>query len=110
MKLAAAFSILTDLRMAIALAVPATLWDIMKSPRLLLRPHAIPRIIMSRVWTLWGGPIDEGAREIKQSIISPNASGIVLDLGAGMCGVCDLHRQSNFSRVCLKASVTLQNT
>ena len=83
MKLSAALSILSDLRFAIQVAILPTLRAILHSPSLLLRPHALSRTFMANLWVSFGPGSDENGRPTKQRLITPNAYGVVLDLGAG---------------------------
>jgi len=39
---------------------------------------------MSHIWVLFGNPTDEAGRPTKEGLITPNAYGVVLDIGAGM--------------------------
>lgn len=83
MKLSVALSILTDLRFAIQVAIFPTLRAILHSPSLLLRPHALSRAFMANLWVAFGPGTDQDGRPTKQRLITPNAYGVVLDLGAG---------------------------
>ncbi|KIY44181.1 hypothetical protein FISHEDRAFT_52488 [Fistulina hepatica ATCC 64428] len=60
-----------------------TLKDLWRSPLLILRPRAVSHIYMAHVWRLFGQGIDANCENVKQPLIYPNASGTVLDLGAG---------------------------
>lgn len=85
MKLSAALSILFDLKFGVQVSILPTLRAIWATPGLLLRPRAISRIIMAHIWRSdFGDGTDANAREVKERLITPNASGVVLDLGAGM--------------------------
>ncbi|KAG8215774.1 hypothetical protein J3R82DRAFT_7677 [Butyriboletus roseoflavus] len=77
------FSLLGDLYFALQLAFWPTLWRIWTTPSLLLHPTAIPRVFMSHVWTAFGAGIDGNNVQLKTSLITQNAYGVVLDLGAG---------------------------
>ncbi|KAF5356378.1 hypothetical protein D9758_009473 [Tetrapyrgos nigripes] len=44
----------------------------------------IAKTFMSNVWLVFAGPTDEGGRGVKQGLITPNAYGTVLDVGAGL--------------------------
>ncbi|KAJ2917316.1 hypothetical protein MD484_g3116, partial [Candolleomyces efflorescens] len=84
MKLTAAFSPVFDLITAVRIATGPTLRLILADPTLLLRPSAVSRMFMAKIWE--GGfanGTDEGARPVKIDLITPNAEGTVLDLGAG---------------------------
>jgi hypothetical protein len=56
---------------------------ILAEPSLLLHPAKLKNIIFSNVWAFMSPSVDEGGREVKESLIRPNAFGHVLDLGAG---------------------------
>jgi len=83
MKLSNALSPLADLRYAIGASLWPTILDIYNSPSLLLRPATLSQIVMAHIWVLFGDPTDEGGRPTKSDLISPNAHGVVLDIGAG---------------------------
>lgn len=83
MKLSAALSILTDLRLAVQIALPPTIRAILKSPSLIFQPSAVSRLFMDKLWLVVGPAADEGGSEVKQNLITPNAYGVVLDIGAG---------------------------
>jgi hypothetical protein len=83
MRLAAATSLLWDLFAAIQAAAIPTLRDVLSNWSLIIHPHALSRRFMAYVWVAFGNPTDEGGRPVKQRLISPNANGVVLDVGAG---------------------------
>ena len=83
MKLSAAFSILLALRAMIQVAFMPTFYAVLGSPSVLLRPRVISRIFMAKLWIVFGNGVDENSRAIKQQLITPNAYGVVLDIGAG---------------------------
>lgn len=83
MKLSAAFAFFVDLRAAIFTASVPTLRDVYRAPSLLLQPRQLSRNFFTHVWVVFGDPTDEGGREVKVDLITPNAKGVVLDLGAG---------------------------
>ncbi|KAF9653794.1 hypothetical protein BDM02DRAFT_1083086 [Thelephora ganbajun] len=83
MRLSNALSPLADLRYAIGASLWPTILDIYKSPSLFFRPAALSQVIMAHIWVLFGNPTDEGGRPTKQRLITPNAHGVVLDVGAG---------------------------
>ncbi|KAF6756750.1 hypothetical protein DFP72DRAFT_893672 [Ephemerocybe angulata] len=61
-----------------------TLKEIIARPSLLLSPTEISRIFMAKLWARgFGDGIDEAGRSTKEHLITPNAHGSVLDLGAG---------------------------
>ncbi|KAI9463906.1 hypothetical protein HD554DRAFT_2026814 [Boletus coccyginus] len=77
------FSLLGDVYIALQLALWPTLNHICATPSLLFHPRAVARIFMSIVWTGFGAGIDESNAQLKASLITQNAYGVVLDLGAG---------------------------
>ncbi|GJE95945.1 methyltransferase domain-containing protein [Phanerochaete sordida] len=83
MHLSAALAPLGDMRMCLQIALWPTLKAILRRPSLLLHPSLISREFMSHVWVPFGAGIDENTRDVKTSLISPNAFGVVLDVGAG---------------------------
>jgi len=83
MKLSAAFSILLDLHFAIQIAFMPTLYTVLDSSSLLLRPSVLSRIFMAKLWIVVGNGVDTNGRPVKQQLITPNAYGVVLDIGAG---------------------------
>ncbi|KAG6856090.1 hypothetical protein H0H87_007530 [Tephrocybe sp. NHM501043] len=84
MKLSAAFgSILYGIFFAIQNALLSTLQAIFKSPSVLLSPTSLSRLFMSKLWVTFGPGLDTNCRSEKEQLITPNAYGIVLDIGAG---------------------------
>ena len=83
MKLSAAFSLFGDLWGAIQVALPQTLRSLLRSPQILLDPKALSRLFMSYVWTVFGDGMDQGYAGEKKRLVTPNAHGVVLDIGAG---------------------------
>ncbi|KAJ6617925.1 S-adenosyl-L-methionine-dependent methyltransferase [Mycena sp. CBHHK59/15] len=83
MKLSAAFDIVYEIRSAIMTAFFPTVRTIVNSPSLLINPTAMSRVIMAQLWIVYGKGCDEAARGDRQRLITPHASGVVLDLGAG---------------------------
>ena len=84
--------LLEDLSLAIYVALPKTILAIFRNPTLLFRPFALRRLFMAYVWEVYGTPTDQGGKRVKESLITPNARGVVLDLGAGT-------RHNNLNRV-----------
>ena len=76
---------LTDLRLAITIAILPTLKDVFHKPTLLFRPRALSQVFMAHLWVVIGETSDTGSRDIKNQLINPNAYGSVLDVGAGWC-------------------------
>ena len=83
MKLTNALSVLTDLRLAITIAILPTIRDVFHKPTLLFRPQALSRVFMAHLWVVVGDGSDTRSRDIKYQLINPNAYGSVLDVGAG---------------------------
>lgn len=83
MKLSKALSLLTDLRLAIKIALLPTLRDVFREPTLLVRPQAFSRVFMAHLWMVYGEGSDTRSRDVKNHLIKPNAYGSVLDIGAG---------------------------
>ena len=83
MKLSASLAILFDIGAAFGSALLPTLSAIFHRPSLLLHPAALSRIVMAHVWTMMSNTVDQKARPVKDRLITENAYGLVLDLGAG---------------------------
>ncbi|KAF8797826.1 hypothetical protein BYT27DRAFT_7204029 [Phlegmacium glaucopus] len=83
MKLSNALGVLTDLRLAISFALLPTLKDVFRNPILLLRPQTLSRAFMANLWEAIGDGVDQNGRDVKIDLITPNAYGSVLDIGAG---------------------------
>ena len=83
MKLTVSLELLQHLLWTVKVAFVPTVEAVWKSPGLLLRPKEISRIFMLAIWVIMGPGIDENIAGIKKSLITPNASGVVLDIGAG---------------------------
>ncbi|KAJ7086451.1 hypothetical protein B0H15DRAFT_886887 [Mycena belliarum] len=80
---AAVFDIVDQMRLTFSLGVPPVLRAIFAAPSLLLNPTALSRISFERVWGAFGEGIDSYSSPDKAALITPHASGIVLDIGAG---------------------------
>jgi hypothetical protein len=83
MKLSNALSLITDLRIAITVAILPTLRDVFHNPTLLVRPKAFGHAFMASLWVVFGDGADLKSRDAKNDLITPNACGSVLDVGAG---------------------------
>ncbi|KAH6899514.1 S-adenosyl-L-methionine-dependent methyltransferase [Coprinopsis sp. MPI-PUGE-AT-0042] len=84
MKLSNACTLLQDLWEAMKIAFFPSLQQVLGQPSLVLRPRALAQTFMAKVWE--GGmaqATDEGGKAVKQGLITPNAHGVVLDVGAG---------------------------
>lgn len=86
MKLTAAFAIWPQLVLAAVVGVLPTLRDVLKSPSLLVRPRRLSRVMFANVWAVFGPFVDRKFRGNKEALITPNAHGVVLDIGAGEPG------------------------
>ncbi|KAJ6591713.1 hypothetical protein DFH09DRAFT_975003 [Mycena vulgaris] len=84
MKLSAAFGLISDLRAAFGVATLPTIRAICRKPSLVFHPAELSRTFMAAVWTAFAAPTDENARPAKLALISPHATGAVLDIGAGL--------------------------
>lgn len=96
MKLRAALGFLTDFRYALQASLPGTLKAVISSPSLLLKPALVSHIVMSYVWGLFANGIDGNGREIKIDLITQDAHGLVLDIGAGTCNTTERQNVFNF--------------
>ncbi|EMD35916.1 hypothetical protein CERSUDRAFT_85003 [Gelatoporia subvermispora B] len=84
MKLSISLDLILQLRWAMAIALGPTLRAIWHKPSLLFHSREISRLFMSHIWSSGlGDGIDENARDVKGPLITPNAYGVVLDIGAG---------------------------
>ena len=83
MKLTVALSLLQDIWLAVPVAFLPTIRAVILSPSLLLRPTALSRLFFSHVWIPFGDGVNENSRAVKEPLITPNAYGVVLDIGAG---------------------------
>lgn len=76
-------NLLPDILACIRFAFLPTLLAVIKKPTLLLHPHALSRIFMAHAWNVLGDGIDSNSVELKTDLITRNAEGVVLELGAG---------------------------
>ncbi|KAG0693241.1 S-adenosyl-L-methionine-dependent methyltransferase [Suillus ampliporus] len=83
MRLAAAFGLLPELCLVISTGLFPTILTVWRSPSLLFQPRELSRFFMSKVWNLYGNGVDGNAKGVKQTLITPHAYGVVLDIGAG---------------------------
>jgi len=84
MKLSSNIPLISELIAFTLAGLGPTLKAIVKTPSLLLHPNGLSRLFMSHVWAAYGNSVDEAAQSTKTHLITPNAHGIVLDIGAGM--------------------------
>lgn len=83
MKFWAIIRFLNELKNFTLAGLSPTLKDVFITPSILLRPKALSRLLLSHIWELYGPGMDAGMRTIKENLITPNARGFVLDVGAG---------------------------
>ena len=74
-----------DLYACFRIAALPTLKVIWKTPSLLFRPKEVSRVFMNFVWGPFGDGIDENSRAEKERVVTPWATGVVLEIGAGVC-------------------------
>ncbi|KAJ7449570.1 hypothetical protein FB451DRAFT_1343134 [Mycena latifolia] len=103
MKFSLNFELISDLSAAFGVATLPTIRAICRQPTLVLRPTEISRIFMAAVWTAFAAPTDEGARPTKLALISPHATGVVMDIGAGLG-----HSIDYFDRSMVKVYIALE--
>jgi hypothetical protein len=70
-----------------------TLKAIFWNPTLLFQPRELSRIFMANLWVLFGPGTDNASKTVKEGLITPNAYGIVLDIGAGWWYLLTLHQR-----------------
>ncbi|KAH8823158.1 S-adenosyl-L-methionine-dependent methyltransferase [Flagelloscypha sp. PMI_526] len=83
MELIAAFSILQGLYLALAAGILPTLLEILSNKTLLLQPVSLSRVFFTHVWTVFSEGVDKNTGSSKVELITSNAKGRVLDVGAG---------------------------
>jgi hypothetical protein len=83
MRFLDALGILQDIWLTITFAFMPTLKDVWKQPSLLLHPITLSRVYMSHLWIPFGDGVNGNAKDSKQRLITPHATGVVLDAGAG---------------------------
>ncbi|KAG9021305.1 hypothetical protein FRB95_002410 [Tulasnella sp. JGI-2019a] len=83
MKPAAALAPLWEINWAATYGLLHTILYIIQHPFILIHPFTIPRIFSAYVWALFGPSSDEAGYETKTKLLTPHASGVVVDLGAG---------------------------
>ncbi|KAJ7888758.1 hypothetical protein B0H13DRAFT_2235032 [Mycena leptocephala] len=104
MKLSASVGlIVSDLLTGFTAAALPTLKAVFRKPSLVLHPKILSHIFMATVWEEFSEPVDEGARPAKIALITPNAKGVVLDIGAGFG-----HSTSYFDRTAVEAYIALE--
>ncbi|KAJ3781573.1 hypothetical protein GGU10DRAFT_106047 [Lentinula aff. detonsa] len=81
MKLANAFGLWTELNFALQAALIPTLKDVWQKPTIISH---LSRTFMAHVWIAFASQVDANARTVKRELFLPNATGVVLDIGAGL--------------------------
>ncbi|KAJ7119598.1 S-adenosyl-L-methionine-dependent methyltransferase [Mycena epipterygia] len=80
---AAVFDLVQQMWVAFTIGFPPVLRAIFASPSLLFNPTALSRISMANIWIPFGEGGDVWSRPDKTKLITPHATGVVLDLGSG---------------------------
>ncbi|KAF8147758.1 hypothetical protein K438DRAFT_1688921 [Mycena galopus ATCC 62051] len=84
MKFSAAVTeLIEQFGMTLRLGLPHVFSAIYAKPSLIFNWTAISRISFANVWLAFGQGGDAGSRDDKTRLITPHATGVVLDLGAG---------------------------
>ncbi|QRV81125.1 methyltransferase domain protein [Ceratobasidium sp. AG-Ba] len=83
LRLSPLYSLFPDWWIAVKHGIPRTFKALIARPSLLLHPSTLSRLFFSFVWEKFAPLVDEAARGVKESLVRPNAYGVVLDLGAG---------------------------
>jgi hypothetical protein len=83
MKISRAFELPVRLYHVVRCALLPTIQALWQTPALIFSSTMISRLFMARVWIAMGDSIDEGRKVVKSNLITPNAYGTILDLGAG---------------------------
>ena len=76
-------AVLRELYLICAATLIPNLRAILAQPSLVLHPKNLKTVVFSNIWAFMAPSVDEGGRQVKESLIRPNAFGSVLDLGAG---------------------------
>jgi hypothetical protein len=83
MLLQASYDIILHFALAIRVAFWPTLLALWKSPALLVDPPKLSKLLFANIWVGFGPATDDNWRQVKEKLITPNAHGVVLDIGAG---------------------------
>lgn len=84
MKLNQLIYFVQGLQQAIRIGTAPTLKAVWCDPALLFRPYELSRVYMAHVWAVYSDASETGARSIKEKLVISRASGVVLEIGAGM--------------------------
>jgi hypothetical protein len=88
MKLSRAFAIFSDLWMGLRIAFWPTCIAVWQTPILLLQPRRLSQTLFTPIWDVLGVFADQACSPVKDKLITPDAYGSVLDLGAGNSITC----------------------
>lgn len=91
MKLSSALQPFWQICYGVPFAWRPTVRALWQTPALILQPAKVSQLFMAHLWTAFADPIDNGSQELKEDLITSNAYGVVLDLGAGQSS----HRPSS---------------
>jgi hypothetical protein len=80
--------IVQDMVLIFRAAALPTIKAIIRSPWLLLAPSELSRLFMASLWVPMSEEIDKNSRPSKIPLITPNAHGIVLEIGPGQRDMC----------------------
>ncbi|KAG9024448.1 hypothetical protein FRB95_011517 [Tulasnella sp. JGI-2019a] len=83
MKPSTAIAPFWEISRAMSYGLVPTVLYIIGHPFILLHPVSLSQIFFAYVWVLFGPGSDEGGYDTKTKLLTPHASGIVVDLGAG---------------------------
>lgn len=83
MKLRNAFSIPFEAYGMARIALLPTILELLKTPLHFFHLSDIRRIFMAHLWLLAGDGIDLNDRPQREALLTPNAYGVVMDVGAG---------------------------
>lgn len=83
MKLIDALGIIYDFKFVFQAAFIPTLVSLWQDPSLIFHPVTFSQLVMAHVWMSFGDGVDANSKDVKENLITPNAEGVVLDIGAG---------------------------
>ncbi|ORY29255.1 hypothetical protein BCR33DRAFT_793091 [Rhizoclosmatium globosum] len=84
MTLSDKYGIIWDMLTALKISLLPTLFALLQSPSLLFSPRKVQGLLMANIWANgFGDGVNDSNRDLKTRIITPNAKGVVLDVGAG---------------------------
>jgi len=84
LRIAEVLSPLQDLSFGTRHAFSPTLRGIYQHPRIIFNLRALSKLFFSHLWKAFADGVDGNSHQEKQKLITPHATGIVLELGAGM--------------------------